>query len=84
MTINVQSKSTSEILTSQIGYYEDGEFILDSCDHAGAIEEEKEFTGFSSLDGMQVPDDNRTDVVMVCDKENCKAWKDQDNTWRND
>ena len=82
-TIEVRSSySYEEPVTTQI--IEDGELI--ECNHAGAQEEEMEFEAFSWWEDAHtiVPDDSTTEIVMVCDKSNCRAWQDQDGLWRND
>lgn len=63
----------------------DGELL--ECDHAGAESEEMEFMAYSWWDDAHtyVPDDSRTEMVLVCDKANCRAWYDDlNNEWRND
>lgn len=73
----------SELLTTQV-VDEDGEVMY--CDHAGAQPEEMEFQAYSWWDDAHtyVPDDSTFETVMVCDKENCRAWQDLDGVWRND
>lgn len=75
--------SYEEAVTTQI-LDEQGDLL--ECDHAGAEEEEMDFVAYSWWDDAHtyVPDDSTTELVLVCDKENCKAWMDQDGLWRND
>lgn len=58
--------------------------VDDFCNHAGAEEEQLEFTAYSSYDGgaYTAPDDSTTESVMVCQK--CRAWQDLDETWRSE
>lgn len=84
MTITVKAPySYGELVTTQF-LDENGDLL--ECDHAGAQEEEMEFEAFSWWDDAHtmVPDDSTTELVMVCDKTNCRAWLDQDGIWRND
>lgn len=62
-----------EDITCQAGTIEDGEFYPYYCNHAGAVEEDVEFTIDSWWEDaqMSVPDDSEIRRVMVCDKENC-------------
>ena len=65
-------------ITVQSGYYEDGEFILEHCNHAGAALDRIDV---SSMDfwpdgGIYLPDGSKTIVTMVCDKKNCRKYLD--------
>ena len=83
-TIKVKSPYTyEEPLTVQIL---DDEGNLEECNHEGAEQEEMEFMAYSWWDDAHtyVPDDSTTELTMVCDKENCRAWQDHDGIWRND
>lgn len=55
-------------VTVQLGYSEDGEFIMEQCNHAGAYEEEMDFGGLypDSVGDLDWKDDMRT--VLVCDR----------------
>lgn len=77
------SYTYEEAITTQI-LDEAGDLL--ECDHAGAEEEDMEFEAMSwwADAHMYVPDDSTTETVLVCDKENCKAWLDHDGIWRND
>ena len=60
MTINVSQISLSELITVQSGYTEDGEFIMEFCNHDG-----KEQETITRNAGM----DDEFDVdEIVCDK----------------
>lgn len=59
-------------ITVQIGYFEDGDFFLEECNHAGAEEEESIGYTFWEDAGGCIPDGSGP-IVLVCDKENCKA-----------
>jgi hypothetical protein len=58
-------------ITVQSGYYEDGDFILEECNHAGAIEELVDYGGLQhdSVGDLDWFDDER--LTLVCDKPNC-------------
>lgn len=66
MTIQVKtSYEYAEPVTVQVGYTEDGEFILDECDHAGATEEMLDY-GYASYEKCDWVDDEMN--TLVCDK----------------
>jgi hypothetical protein len=66
--LNVKGYSIAEEVTVQIGYIEDGEFILEECNHAGA--ETQEFTDWTGY-GEHITE--HTAYGLECDKANCKA-----------
>lgn len=71
MTVNVKSDryDYGYDITVQTGYVEDGEFILEECNHAGATEEMLDY-GYASYELCDWVDDER--LTLVCDKDNCE------------
>lgn len=67
-------------ISVQIGYFEDGEFVLEECNHAGAEEEPSVGYSFWADAAINVPDADGP-MVLVCDKKNCKAVYNGDGTW---
>lgn len=68
--------TTTQVLTADGAVWD--------CDHAGAQEEEIDFVVNTYSEGVATPDDSRTETVLRCDAENCRAWQDEDGTWRYD
>ncbi len=72
MSINVYALyDYGTSVTVQIGYFEDNEFILEECDHAGAIQEDLDYGGlyYDRVGDLDWQDDIRP--TLVCDKPNC-------------
>jgi hypothetical protein len=70
---------TEEPITVQSGYWEDGEFVLEECNHAGYIVErvESEHVNPRGQDMVWYT------TTHYCDKENCGAYRfADDGEWR--
>jgi hypothetical protein len=82
MQISVLQKGYTEPVTTQRGYFEDGEFILEECDHAGA--QIQEFTANTWWEDahMYVPDGSVE--YLQCDKPNWLAVYYEGEGWRID
>lgn len=57
---------------------------LERCNHAGAISDDVEIAvpRFDNDSHGWLLDDSRTFTTLVCDKENCKAWLDEEGVWQ--
>lgn len=61
-------------ISVQFGYMEDGEFVLEECNHNGC-EQEEFYDTFG--EGEQLM------RVLVCDKQNCKKqYNELDESWQ--
>lgn len=77
MQITINERRTDEDITVQVGYTEDGEFVVEECNHAGA--EYQPTVGYTWWDDAHtmVPDGDGPEV-LVCDK--CNMWNN-DGIW---
>lgn len=65
MKINVEYYPNAEAVTVQSGFWENGEFIYETCNHAGAYEEE---ISHMAYDHIAEDVDFWKETIIVCDK----------------
>ena len=65
MTIDVKYYPNEEAVTVQFGFWEHGEFIYETCNHAGAYEDRIIHT---SWDVQREDIDEWSETIIVCDK----------------
>lgn len=74
--VKTSSYPIAEDITVQLGYVENGEFILEECNHAGAeVEQQTSISWNYSREDIDEYDED----VLVCDK--CGAYKLSDGSW---
>lgn len=79
MTIEVihnEFRNWETPVSVQLGYWEDGEFIVEECNHASTEVKDYTFDQGGSFE--------HSSQVEVCTKNNCQAWRIiGEEEWRN-